>query len=380
MSFSPKTEIEYRTNMQNYLIAKASRLSNFNPGSRIGSLIEAIALELAKSDLETYRGFQEAILESVYNTFGFDRKPGTPSTGIIRIEYSGHTQDINIPIFEIDLFGLKFKTTSTAILPVGQTQIEIFAIAQEKGNHTNIQSFSIDTFDGRGTIIPDFLPNARIYNPYDFSGGTDFETDEERLQRFRDFIQNLGRSTIKGIKNGVLSIPGVQFVSVIDNINPYTNQPEPGWIIVYVSDGSPNPPQTLLDEVYKVVKGDPNDTTNYPGYASAGTIVYVRPIEIEPINVQYEITLIQGSSLTDTEAINIANNEIIRYINNLSIGRDVLIETLHAKILLAHKDFYDVNLLLPTSDISVPDNKLPRIGGIGGGTIIGNVIGRIEPT
>ncbi|MBR33645.1 MAG: phage baseplate protein, partial [Spirochaetaceae bacterium] len=38
--YIPRADVEYRQALVNYLISRASRLSNFGPGSRIGSLLE----------------------------------------------------------------------------------------------------------------------------------------------------------------------------------------------------------------------------------------------------------------------------------------------------------------------------------------------------
>lgn len=108
--FTPKTSIDYRANMIGWLKSAGSSLSNFNPGSRIGSLIEAIAIELADSDLNTLNGLKQAILEGSYYTFGFSRLAGTNAGGFVRLEHAVSLTDIIYPIFTVDLFGIQYTT------------------------------------------------------------------------------------------------------------------------------------------------------------------------------------------------------------------------------------------------------------------------------
>jgi len=376
--YIPRADVEYRQALVNYLISRASRLSNFGPGSRIGSLLEGIAIVLARGDRETLQGFEAEAVNAVYEVFGFPLLPGLKATGLLRLEKSGHTQAINYPIFTIDLFGLRFETVEPITLPVGQNVVLVEARAIEPGVSGNIRAGEIDTLDGRGTISPQIEPGTRVWNPAPFEGGTQLETEESRAGRFRDFINNLGRSTLRGIYNAVISIPGVAGAVVNDNINPISLLPQTGWVNVYVSDGTSSPPQSLLDEVKKVVVGELHHP-DYLGYAAGGARVYVGSVEVTAVNVSYEYVLVEGSSLTDQEAEEKIEQAAIGYINSLPIGQDVLFETLQARMLTAHPDILRLNLLSPGSDIVIQDQDLPRIGGASGGTISGTALPREVP-
>jgi hypothetical protein len=385
--YKPKTFLEYRTAAQNWLISHASRLTNFNPSSRAGTIIDAFSWILSVSDIEVLNGFRSAIVEGLYNTFGFGRLPGQKSTGFVRIEHSGHTAPIVIPVFEIDIFGVRFETLNSVILNVGDTFVEVDCRALEPGTEGNIKIAEIDTADGKGTISINLPSNTRVWNPSVFVNGTNGETNERRLVRFQNFIRSLGRSTLLGIKTAVESIPGVVGVVVQENINPITTYPEAGWISIFVSDGTSSPPPTLIDEITRVVKGDPNDYANYPGYAAAGTLLYISGINIQPVNISYELVVQAGSLLNDTitvsnpipESILIANNAATTYVNTLPLGQDVLYDQLKATILKAHPDFLKLNLILPSTDFVVPNTSLARVGGTYGGSINGVLLPREVP-
>ena len=383
--YKPKTFIEYQTASRNWLISHSSKLTNFNPSSRTGTIIDAFSWLMANSDIEVLNGFKSAILEGLYKAFGFERLPGTKATGYVRIEHTGHLAPIVFPVFQIDLFGIKFETVNSVTMNVIDTFVEVDVRALKPGTDGNIDIAAIDTADGNGTLSISVPTGTRVWNPAVFLNGTNIESHEHRVARFQDFIRSLGRSTLLGIKTAVESIPGVIGAVVQENVNPITGFPEAGWINIFISDGTSSPPPALIAEVEKVVKGDPLDPVNYPGYAAAGTLVWVDAINIFPVNVTYDLTVKAGSLLNDAllptpESILIADNAVATYINTLPLGQDVLWETIQAVILTANPDFYRVNVTVPASDVSVPSTSLARVGGTYGGTVTGTLNPREIPT
>lgn len=389
-----KTDLEYVTAQENILLARGSRLTNFNPGSRISSLIRSIAKVLAEGDVRTQNGFEYAIREGVYNAFGFQRLPGLKAVGIVRVEHTGHTVPLNIPIFTIDLFGLEYESIAPITIPVGQTFAEIEVRAKSYGTDYNITRLSIDTDNGLGTVNVPLPPNTWVWNPSDFAGGTNIESEESRLRRWRAFIISLGRSTPLGIYNAAVSIPGVAGVQLTLNKNPFSDAFEIGWINLYISDGTSNPPASLLNLVRKTIEGDLHDPENFPGYAAAGTYVFVAAIPVIGISVKFTLEIVNDSQLTDEQALTIALNQLTLYINTLPVGYDVLLKQVEGTILKAHADFYKVTIVefyaklasdpipvpLPLpADLAIPNIDLPRTGGTSGGTLNGTVT-RTVPT
>lgn len=412
--YRPASQNTYVDSLRDYLSSRQSRLTNFNPGSRLLTFLEAIGFVLSQGDVNTLSGFQYAIREGVFSTFGFSRNPGLRSTGIFRIFNEGHTSPVPIPKFKIDLFGLEFETVGDTEIPVGQTTVEVEAIAALPGAEYNIKANELDTSDGLGTINISLPTGARVWNPFDFNGGTEVESEESREKRFQSFILSLGRSTILGIYNAVVSIPGIAGAQVETNINPITRLPELNWINIYVSDGTSNPPESLLDLVRKTIVGDLSDPSNFPGYAAAGTSVYVGNIPVLGIVVDYELEILSSSRLTTSDAIGIANSALVNFLNTLPVGFDILIQQMESAILKANFDFYRVNIkvaygrrvsalapefgewlpgnvfnatsntvpvLLPLPspiDVTVQNNELPRVGGTSGGSVNGTAT-KVDP-
>lgn len=367
--FTPKTVIDYRSNMIGWLKAVGSSLSNFNPGSRVGSLIEAIAIELADSDLNTLNGLKQAILEGSYYTFGFSRLPGTRAGGFVRLEHAASLVDIVYPQFTIDLFGIQYQTTVPVTLIAGNTFVEVDILAVNPGSAGKISAGTIDTNEGRGTLVEVIEPNTRVWNPANIAGGTDEESDIDRLSRWQQYIQGLGRSNVAGILTGLSTIPGIVDFVLQVNINPYTMLPEDNWVNCYVSDGTAVPSPAFLQLVYDTIAGRIDDPTNFPGYAAANANVFAGIISLQAVNVNFLLTVILGSTLTVGEALGIANNAAFTYMNNLPTGQDVLYDQLKASILKAHPDFLKCNLLVPAGDVFIVSTSKARLGGTGGGIL-----------
>lgn len=116
----------------------------------------------------------------------------------------------------------------------------------------------------------------------------------------------------------------------------------------------------LIAEAQKIVDGDPNDRTNYPGYRAAGTQVFV----IAPSILQQTI---EAQVIIETDKIGEADDirsdvqaAINRYINNLGINDDVVYTELvyHAQSVVGVDD---VIFTTPTSNVIIGEGELARV-------------------
>lgn len=379
-AYAPRTFLGYFTNGMAYIVAAGVRLTNWKPGSRIRTLWEAVCLMLSRSDAEYFAGYQYARDNACYDSFNFGLLPGKKATGFIRYAKTGHASNISIPILAISLFGINYKTVNTATLLVGETFIDIDIIADELGTKGNLIPLEIDTDQGNGEIYNPEDPNQvlefdRIFNPVNIAGGTDQETEEARQARWQEFINNLARSTLAGIRAAVKSVPGVVDSFVTENINPYTGDPETGWINVYISDGTSMVDPAIISAVQAKINGI--EGTSEFGYRAGGTTLFVGNILIQPINVDYELDVLITSSVSNSTFEFLVNAAISNAVNRLTSGADVLLDLMRAAGLNAHPDILRIRFITPVSDVSVPSGSLPKIGGTGGGTITNSLINRI---
>jgi len=357
--YKQKTFLQIYDAMKRYLVGESSALNNFNTGSRLSVLLEAVALVLAQTHNDFYQGLKIAIPTSVYNAFDFERNLGIAAAGTIEFTRSSPaTEDYTIPIgTAIVLNGIKFETTAVGSILTGNTSSgNINAQCSVVGVDGNISSGAIDTSLGQGSFVnqPDGVEAAT--NNVAFTGGTNEESDEDRISRFRLFVNSLPRSTVQGLIAGALSVDGVVSATVVEN------NPTLGWVTIYADDGTGTLSTALKEEIEKVINGDPNDTANYLGYRPAGVLVQVLAPTVQSVDVTVDIKILDSSLSDPADLKSLAQTAIENYVNTLRLGYDVIITEIIHVIKEAHNDIYDVDVTLPAANVTITDDKVARTG------------------
>lgn len=114
----------------------------------------------------------------------------------------------------------------------------------------------------------------------------------------------------------------------------------------------------LLQQAQWTVDGREDDQENYPGIRAAGVQVEVAEPVRAPIRVELNVTTGEGISLSSIT--NDIKSAISSYINNLDVGKDVIVSelTVAAK---AVSGVFDVSVVSPIDNIAIADNELARI-------------------
>ena len=113
----------------------------------------------------------------------------------------------------------------------------------------------------------------------------------------------------------------------------------------------------LIAEAQKVVDGDLNDRTNYPGLRAGGVYVQVLTPQVLIQNIALEITIAEGY---DHDEVKAAVKDAIRdYVNALGISSDVLVSNL-IYISMAIAGVTNANVVTPTGDVVLLDDQIPR--------------------
>ena len=378
MAYEPISAELYKQNIIGYLITKKSNLTNFKPGSRINTLIEAISLELSRSDYEYYRAYIEGIKEACFDTFGFELKIGEKASGQVRVYNTTPPQNIQIPKFRITLFGIEFESEENPPnMQENDLYIGVNISATSHGQEYNLPENSIDTDLGQGIIDPRF-DFGRITNTNAIEGGTDIESNASREQRFQDFIKNLSRVTLSGIESAVNNIAGVVEAYVGQNVNPVTQKEEYGWINVYVSDGTAQTSTPFIEEIEDILEGR-SAKNNFTSFIPAGSRLYVSSILIQAISIELNISIDENSSLRNTQIEELISKAVTNYVNRLGPGEDVLLDHIKSAIISTRRnEILYVTINSPQTDISVPERSIPRVGGAGGGVFTITQIQRIQ--
>ena len=114
----------------------------------------------------------------------------------------------------------------------------------------------------------------------------------------------------------------------------------------------------LLALMQKIIDGDPNDATNYPGYRAAGSQIRALPPTTRAIVVQCVLHL-----LPDTDrptAVKAAETAATVYINNLGISGDVIWHELAQRIMEVD-GVRDITLTIPATNTVILDYEIARV-------------------
>lgn len=249
-----------------------------------------------------------------------------------------------------------FSTTVTTTIPAGDaTSAAIPAVALAAGPEGNIDAEAIDTRSGKGTLVATIGGLDHVINDSVFTGGADAETDAERAERFQRYIQGLAGGTARFIESRVLEVTGIKSVTVRENY------PQRGYITVVADDGSGALTTAMIDEIRKVLEGDPDDLENYPGCRPAGVIANIEPPIVIAVNVTVKLYRI-GTTTDADEIKNAVKSAIERYVNTLALGDDVVVSQIYALSKNAHPAIYDVEVQAPTVNVSINDSSVARTG------------------
>jgi hypothetical protein len=353
--------------MKQYMIGNGSSLTNFNEGSRTRNILEAVALVSHDSQFDFFQAVRKIIPVAVFNGFEFPKLEGNRASGSIHYgRQEAATEDIPIAIgTAILLDGITYITLEEGVILTGNTQTATALSAQANvvGPTANIGINGIDTQNGQGQFTNQPIGVDFAWNPVPFGGGTAEETSDERLVRFRKYINSLARSTALGLESGALSVAGVVSATVVSNF------PSPGFVTVFCDDGTGVLAPATQTEVEKVLNGDESDRINYPGYRAAGIQVIVDAPTVKNVDLVFQIRVLNNAQSEDAALIEIAKNASLTYINTLKLGYDVIQSELIKSIKQVNDDIYDVIVSEPISNVAINPDEVARSGeGVAGGS------------
>lgn len=359
MAFMLKDFRSIVASMVNVMRSSQRKITDFNVGSVARTLVEAPAIEIDQLYQEMFHGLKEAIPVATYTSFDFEKLPASPATGVLTFYATGgQTETLLVPsgtLAKNETTNKLYQTTRDLLIPVGATQGSVSAVATESGLATNCGANSI-------LVIIGSISNVTgVSNLTPFTGGRDIESDEERKLRFGAYITTLNRGTLAAISYGAgtavvrdendLVTERVAFISIIE---PYEDDPVanlPGFMQVYVHNGTGGTTSALVAEVQKVVDGYYDvDGAPVPGWKAAGVKVNCFAAGEVVVPVTAVITLLPGYQ--SASVIEEATTSIRSYLLGLSCGKQAIRAEIIERI-MAVPGVYNVAVSAPAADTSV---------------------------
>lgn len=126
----------------------------------------------------------------------------------------------------------------------------------------------------------------------------------------------------------------------------------------------------LVATVQKVLSGDQNDPVSYPGIAAKGIHTVVETPTIRRVNVRVSFSAMPGYQQANLSPT--IQESLEAYVNSLEIGEDVIIAEIIRRCMEV-SGVKDVSVVLPTTNVVVLENELPRaVDGSGNSLVIVN--------
>jgi len=337
--------------MKNWIITKQDKLTDFNNGSVISSLVEAIAREIAQIYIRCRVGYDQFLSAIPYSVFKFYAKQGGYAVGsVVFSRTASALSATQIPagtIVAADTFF--YTTTANGSIASGQiASAPIPVISSKIGFDYNVDSGQISKII---SILPSDITS--VTNTLKFTGGFDTETDFDFTARFQDYIKGLSHTNIYGIMTAGKKSSYVRSVSLIEHFPPVDDIFN---VTVYVDDGTGYTSPEAITDVTNILEGD--GSPENPGYKACG--INFRVLAPTVVLVDLEFTLYTRNT-DEMVAKYDAEKTVREYINNLLIGDDVILSTL---VVTLRNTFYiyDVDIASPSGNITIGSSQLARFG------------------
>lgn len=361
-------------------------LTDFNVGSKIRTMLEAVAEEMEYLYHEMFRGILEGIDTAVYNSFDFPLLPAVAASGVIT--FQSVIANTNLPLVPTSTFtipagfqvSVPSQLSSTISLnsapagtvytviqdtpwPAGQSSVNCTVACAIAGSISNTIANSITSLVS--TLPPIQGNQYLVTNTIPFTNGQDNETQTQRQIRFARYLQSLSRGTLDALEYAALTAAVTNSVGNITEqvkkvfaVEPYKidGSKPPCHVDIYVYNGVGGTSSVLVADAQEIIDGYTDQNSNrIPGYKAAGVIAAVYAATELPQSIQINIIWQPSFSLNPTTQ-NQIEQAIVNYMSSLSPG-DSLIYNQLIEIVMAQSGVYNVSISHPNGDVVPPNNQ-----------------------
>lgn len=368
--FQIKSRTSIVASMINRITALSDELTDFNIGSKIRTILEAVGSELDEFYQALLKGLYEAIPVAIYKTFAFSREEATASSGYVTFtRIPGTTSEINISegtTVAIPNSDYQYATVGDYTLASGEATIDVLVACTTTGDGTNCLANTI-------TEIVDFIHDdiASVTNNSAFTDGTDIENDSDRKTRFQEWLNTLARATKESIAYGAGTVQltndtgivteEVKNVIVWEPCIDEDDNTKVGYVDVYLWNGVDGASTELISKTKQVLYGYTGDDGNkVPGWKAAGIILSVYAVSTDNIDVTGEITLEDDYEESSVETD--LGTAIDEYFSGLAIGETLIWGQLYEKM-MAVDGVEDLALTAPAANTATTDWNYINIKG-----------------
>lgn len=331
-------------NLVEWITAKTDKISDFNVGSAIRTLTEAISVQFEEFYFDMKQNVLYAIENSIYTAFGFEREVATMATGYVTIKFSkALPAELTFPegtVFCTSAqYGyLYFESTEDYTAPYESTSVMIPVQCKTAGTTGNVPVGAINTIVTTNSII------ESVSNTTAFTDGKDDETTSERKKRFQNYIKTLARGTADSIVYGALEVDGVAGAIVDDS---YV-----GYVKLYCHDSDGELPSELKTKVLN----------NIQEYRAGG--IEVEVLAITKHTISLDLTVVLENDYATDSYYTMIYSLITTNLNDYVVSESFYMSDLIHAIMNVYDDMI-VNIIVNSGkDETVEANELVRAGDI----------------
>ncbi len=273
-------------------------------------------------------------------TRGLARSAATAAIGTVRFFVSTAAgQNLTIPAGTVCMTagGLRFATREAAVLPAGETHVDVPAQAMETGSAGNI---------GAGMITVMAVPPTgitRCGNPEPFAGGAEEEGDESLRRRILDSYRRLPNGANAAFyEQEAMGFPAVAAATAVGRARGI------GTVDVYVATVAGVPEAALLTEIQSYLQEKREIAVDLRVLAPR-----LRPVALQ-------VTLTPAKGCTYQEAAAAADAALRGYFTGRLLGKGVLRAEL-GNLLYQLPGVANYRLAAPAEDVPAAVGELPTL-------------------
>jgi uncharacterized phage protein gp47/JayE len=281
----------------------AGRVTDFNIGSNVRTLLESVAMRLENLDSKAYLALRRAIPLILYEFFGegdgvttfvgFPALPAQPARGSARFEHDGVTAlPIAVPL------GTRLVPPSDPIT----TPVTYATLADGVLDGPSIElPIACQVAGALGTVpagvlrLQDQIKGVFRATNVAAMTGIAAETEDQRRLRFVKYIRNLARAQLAGLEVGACTAQLVVNGAVTERVLAARalNVPDKrGLVDVYIDNGGATATPALVAECQRVLDGYMrSDGTRVHGYVAAGVTCVVHTVVAQVVPVTVALTI-----------------------------------------------------------------------------------------
>lgn len=342
MSLKIRTFNDIFANAVEWVTARTDRLTDFNVGSALRTIFEAVAIQLEEFYFALVQAILYAIETAIYEAFGFPIRPAQRAAGYVTVEFASPLADTMFikrgTVFATSgVYGyLYFESTEDIYAQTGCLCAMVPVQCKTEGETGNIPAGAINAMVVSNSII------KRVTNETAFVSGADVETPADRRRRFQHYIRTLSKATRDALTFGTLEVDGVA--------GAWCDDAYIGFVKLYAHDANGDLPDDLRQRI----------EANLENYRAAGIEVQVLPIIKHPVDVSVMVMI---NNEYDPQLYDTLVKELIdRMLNEHTVSEPFYT----ANMIHAIKDAYEevvVNIkIVQGVDVEVENNEIVRAG------------------